>query len=69
MEVPIEYSTRPMDSTRRKNPSEAFFENNKKYFLVFVRLLVLSPAKRLSARETLSHPWLTPDEKTVELSK
>lgn len=33
------------------------------------RLLVLSPAKRLSARETLSHPWLSPDEKTVELSK
>ena len=33
------------------------------------RLIVLSPAKRLSARAALSQPWLSPDEKTVALSK
>ena len=36
--------------------------------LLTSRLLVLSPAKRLTAREALTHPWLSPDEKTVALS-
>ena len=41
----------------------------RKEYSVYSRLIVLSPSKRLSARQTLSHPWLSPDEKTIELSK